>query len=125
MRGNGGLAGGVDETVRRAHGQFALAVGDSQRRILRAARDRAGKKPFFYAHDGGSFAFASTLNALLALLPKRPDIDPRAIDAFLTYQAVPAPMSVWKGVQALPPAHWLTFDAASGSGPIERHWGVS
>lgn len=116
---------GFDETVRRAHGQFALAVWDSQRRILRAARDRAGKKPFFYAHDGGSFAFASTLNALLALLPKRPDVDPRAIDAFLTYQAVPAPMSVWKGVQALPPAHWLTFDAASGRCHVERYWDVS
>lgn len=116
---------GFDETVRRAHGQFALAVWDSRRRILRAARDRAGKKPFFYAHDGGLFAFASTLNALLALLPRRPDVDPHAIDAFLTYQAVPAPMSVWKGVQALPPAHWLTFDAANGSCQIERYWDVS
>ena len=116
---------GFDETVRRAHGQFALAVWDSRRRILRAARDRAGKKPFFYAHDGASFAFASTLNALLALLPRRPDVDPRAIDAFLTYQAVPAPLSVWKGVQALPPAHWLTFDAASGRCLVERYWDVS
>lgn len=116
---------GFDETVRRAHGQFALAVWDGERRILRAARDRAGKKPFYYAHDGGSFAFASTLNALLALLPKRPDVDPRAIDAFLTYQAVPAPMSVWKGVLALPPAHWLTFDAASGLCHVERYWDVS
>jgi asparagine synthase (glutamine-hydrolysing) len=116
---------GFDETVRRAHGQFALAVWDSERRILRAARDRAGKKPFFYAHDGGSFAFASTLHALLALLPKRPEVDPRAIDAYLTYQAVPSPMTVWKGVQALPPAHWLSFDAASGRCHIERYWDVS
>lgn len=116
---------GFDETVRRAHGQFALAVWDSQRRVLRAARDRAGKKPFFYAHDGASFAFASTLNALLALLPKRPEVNPRAIDAFLTYQAVPAPMSVWKGVHTLPAAHWLTFDAASGRCHIERYWDVS
>jgi len=52
-------------------------------------------------------------------------VDPRAIDAFLTYQAVPAPMSVWKGVQSLPPAHWLTFDAASGHCRIERYWDVS
>ncbi len=122
---HGVRAWGFDETVRRSHGQFALAVWDSERRVLRAARDRAGKKPFFYAHDGGAFAFASTLHALLELLPRRPDVDPRAIDAFLTYQAVPAPMSVWKGVQALPPAHWLTFDAATGACRVERYWDVS
>ncbi len=116
---------GFDETVRRAHGQFALAVWDSERRILRAARDRAGKKPFFYAQQGGSLAFASTLNALLELLPERPGVDPRAIDAFLTYQAVPSPMSVWKGVQALPPAHWLTFDANAGTCVVARYWDVS
>ncbi|MBI2407300.1 MAG: asparagine synthase (glutamine-hydrolyzing), partial [Gemmatimonadetes bacterium] len=116
---------GFDETIRRAHGQFALAVWDSDRRILRAARDRAGKKPFFYAHDGGRFAFASTLNALLELLPQRPAVDPRAVDAFLTYHAVPAPMSIWRGIAALPPAHTLTFDAAAGVCRIERYWDVS
>jgi len=118
-------AWGFEETVRRAHGQFALAVWDNERRILRAARDRAGKKPFFYAHDGAAFAFASTLNALLELLPRRPEVDPKAIDAFLTYQAVPAPMSVWQGVLALPPAHWLTFEADSGACTVARYWDVS
>ncbi|HEY3288298.1 MAG TPA: asparagine synthase (glutamine-hydrolyzing) [Gemmatimonadaceae bacterium] len=116
---------GFDETVRRAHGQFAIAVWDSERQILRAARDRAGKKPFFYAHDGATFAFASTLNALRELVPRHPVVDPRAIDAYLTYQAVPAPMSVWQGMQALPPAHTLTFDAASGTCRLDRYWDVS
>ena len=116
---------GFDETVRRAHGQFALAVWDTERRTLRAARDRAGKKPFFYAHEGASFAFASTLNALLELLPTRPRVNALAIDAYLTCQAVPAPLSVWQGVQALPPAHWLAFDATTGSCRIERYWDVS
>ncbi len=118
-------AWGFDETVRRAHGQFAFAVWDAERRVLRAARDRAGKKPFFYSHQGGTLAFASTLNALLELLPHRPSVDPRAIDAFLTYQAVPAPMSVWQGVQALPPAHALSFDANTGVCRVERYWDVS
>ncbi|MHB8838058.1 MAG: asparagine synthase (glutamine-hydrolyzing) [Gemmatimonadaceae bacterium] len=116
---------GFDETVRRAHGQFALAVWDTARRVLRAARDRAGEKPFFYAHDGGTLAFASTLNAVLELLPRRPVVDPTAIDAYLTYQAVPAPMSVWQGVLALPPAHTLTFHADTGACRVERYWDVS
>lgn len=116
---------GFEGTVRRAHGQFALAVWDAAAHTLRMARDRAGKKPLFYAHDGESLAFASTLNAVLELLPQRPHVDPRAIDAYLTYQAVPAPMSVWQGVKALPPAHWLSFDARSGRCDVTRYWDVS
>ncbi len=116
---------GFDATVRRAHGQFALAVWDVASHTLHLARDRAGKKPLFYAHDGASLAFASTLNALLELLPRRPGIDACAIDAYLTYQAVPAPMTVWQGVQALPPAHWLSFDANSGRCVVQRYWDVS
>ena len=94
-------------------------------RTLHLARDRAGKKPLFYAHSGASLAFASTLNALLELLPQRPAVNPRAIDAYLTYQAVPAPMSVWEGVLALPPAHWLSFDARTGRCVVQRYWDVS
>ena len=75
---------GFETTVRRAHGQFALAVWDVAARTLHLARDRAGKKPLFYAHDGASLVFASTLNALLELLPHRPGINMRAIDASLT-----------------------------------------
>ncbi|MHB1310872.1 MAG: asparagine synthase (glutamine-hydrolyzing) [Gemmatimonadaceae bacterium] len=116
---------GFEETVRRAHGQFALAVWDAGSRTLRLARDRAGKKPLFYAHDGASLCFASTLNALLELLPARPRVSARAVDAYLTYQAVPAPMSVWEGVHALPPAHWLSFDANSGRCTVQRYWDVS
>ena len=116
---------GFEGTVRRAHGQFAFAAWDAAAHTLHIARDRAGKKPLFYAHDGASLAFASTLNALLELLPKKPGVDSRAIDAYLTYQAVPSPMSVWQGVHALPPAHWLSFDAGSGRCVVQRYWDVS
>ncbi|MEK6611363.1 MAG: asparagine synthase (glutamine-hydrolyzing) [Gemmatimonadota bacterium] len=116
---------GFEQTVRRVHGQFALAVWDTAEHTLHLARDRAGKKPLFYAHNGASLAFASTLNALLELLPQRPAVNSRAIDAYLTYQAVPAPMSVWEGVHALPPAHWLSFDARTGRCEVQRYWDVS
>lgn len=116
---------GVEGTLRRAHGQFALAIWDAAAHTLHLARDRAGKKPLFYAHHGASLVFASTLNALLELLPQRPGVDARAIDAYLTYQAVPAPMTVWQGVQALPPAHWLSFDGRSAHCVVRRYWDVS
>jgi asparagine synthase (glutamine-hydrolysing) len=116
---------GFEQTLRRIHGQFALAVWDAAEHTLHLARDRAGEKPLFYAHNGASLVFASTLNALLELLPQRPTVNLHAIDAYLTYQAVPAPLSVWEGVRALPPAHRLSFDARSGRCVVQRYWDVS
>lgn len=116
---------GFEGTVRRAQGQFALGVWDAAAHMLHLARDRTGKKPLFYAPHGASLAFASTLNALLELLPQRVVVNPRAIDAYLTYQAVPAPMTAWEGAHALSPAHWLSFDASTGRCTVQRYWDVS
>ena len=116
---------GGAELVRRLDGMFAFAIWDATARILFAARDRVGMKPFFFHQDGRSLHFASTLNALLALLPSTPELDPTAIDAFLVYQTVPAPLSVFRGVRQLSPATFLEFHAESGRCRIERYWSVS
>jgi len=116
-----GLRGLLD----RADGMFAFAIWDSNRRQLLAARDRAGKKPFCFLHQGRSFWFASVQNSLVAMLPGTPPVDPHAIDAYLVYQAVPAPLSVFQGVRQLQPAHALTFDADTGHCSVERYWHVS
>ena len=116
-----GLAG----LLERLDGMFAFAIWDDDRRLLLAARDRAGKKPLFFRHEGRSLQFASTLSALLGLLPGTPALDPHAVDAFLVYQAVPAPMSIFRGVAQLLPAHSLVFALETGACTIERYWDVS
>ncbi|MGH7654206.1 MAG: asparagine synthase (glutamine-hydrolyzing), partial [Gemmatimonadaceae bacterium] len=116
-----GLRGLLD----RLDGMFAFALWDEDRRTLFAARDRAGKKPFFFRHQGRSLHFASTLNALLDLLPGTPALDPQAVDAFLVYQAVPAPRSIFRDVAQLLPAHSLVFSLDAGTCTIERYWDVS
>jgi asparagine synthase (glutamine-hydrolysing) len=116
---------GFEGLLQRLDGMFAFALWDEEKRMLYAARDRAGKKPFFFRHDGRSLHFASTLNALLAFLPGVPPVDPHAIDAFLVYQAVPAPLSVFKGIRQLLPAHALTFSSDSGALTVERYWTLS
>ncbi len=121
---NGYLAWGWEELLRRIDGMFAFAVWDARSRTLHAARDRAGKKPFFYAHRRGGLAFASTLNALNALLPGTPAVDPAALDAYLTYQAVPAPLSIFEGLRQLPPAHQLTFNLDADRLAVSRYWDV-
>src|ERR1700675_1499282 len=77
---NGYLAWGWEELLRRRDGMFAFPIWESRKRRLHVARDRAGKKPLFYARTSEGFVFASTLNAVLDLHRSRPDVDPLAID---------------------------------------------
>lgn len=110
---------GVD-CVRHLHGMFAFALWDKRRQRLVLARDRIGKKPLFYAVSGGDLAFASELRALLEADLGSREVDPRAVDCFFAYGYVPAPLSIFSGVQKLPPAHTLVFE--NGKATLERYW---
>jgi asparagine synthase (glutamine-hydrolysing) len=122
---NGYREWGWEELLKRIDGMFAFAIWDSRERRLHIARDRAGKKPLFYAQTSGGLVFASTLNALLELYGSRPELDSSAIDAYLTYQAIPSPLTVYRGIRQLPPAHALTFEPDTHKVAIQRYWNVS
>jgi asparagine synthase (glutamine-hydrolysing) len=106
--------------VERLHGMFGLAVWDATRRRLLLARDRVGKKPLYYAQSGGELSFASELAALLEdeRIPR--EVDHRALDAYLAYRWVPAPMTAFRAVRKLPPASILVFE--DGRATISRYW---
>ena len=88
------------------------------------ARDRVGKKPLFYAEADGQFVFASELQALLQHPGVSRELDPAAIDDYLTYGYVPAPATAFRGVYKLPPAHHLTIQLDDdGAGVRERKVG--
>jgi asparagine synthase (glutamine-hydrolysing) len=110
---------GVD-CVRSLHGMFAFALWDHRQRRLLLARDRVGKKPLFYSRSDRGIAFASELRALLADREISREIDHQAIDCYLAYQYVPAPLSVFRAVRKLPPASTLVF--ADGDVSISRYW---
>src|SRR3954447_2842705 len=96
--------------VARLRGMFAFAVWDQRRRRLYLARDRVGKKPLFYTRQADRFLFASELQGLLADPDVAREVDPVAIDTYLSYGYIPAPASAFRGIAKLPPAHWLTLD---------------
>jgi asparagine synthase (glutamine-hydrolysing) len=102
--------------VRDLDGMFAFAIWDPAKRTLFAARDRMGKKPFVYRHDGARFQFASELAALEG--PK--SLDRVALEHYLAFGYIPAPLTITEGVRKLPPAHTLTFDGSSVR--VERYW---
>src|SRR5581483_10743303 len=122
---HGYRAWGWEKLLERIDGMFAFAIWDKRARRMHMARDRAGKKPLFYSQSGGQLVFASTLNALLELQRSRPQLDSAAIDAFLVFQAIPAPLTAYLGIWQLPPAHQLTFDTGIEKIEIKRYWDVS
>ena len=103
-------------------GMFAVAIWDAKRRRLVLARDRFGIKPLYYRHTGDSLSFASELKALLPQPDFSREIDPDALDAFLAFSFVPAPLSIFREVRKLPPGCTLVWDADSGAEvTIERY----
>jgi asparagine synthase (glutamine-hydrolysing) len=104
---------------------FAFAIFDRPRRRVMLARDRVGKKPLYYGilRQGApeeSLVFASELKSLLADPDFPRDIEPLAINHYLTYQYVPAPWSIFKEARKLPPAHWLLYE--NGSTTLAQYW---
>jgi asparagine synthase (glutamine-hydrolysing) len=91
------------------NGMFAIAIWDASRRRLVLGRDRLGKKPLVYRHDSGRLLFASELKSILQVPGLPRDIDPAAIDEYLTYQYVPHPNCIFRGYQKLPPGHLAVY----------------
>ena len=93
-------------------GMFAFALWDERRRRLILARDRLGKQPLVYRQEAHRLLFASELKSLLEVDGVPRDIDPAALDAYLTYQYVPHPLTIFRGIRKLPPAHYAVYQDA-------------
>ena len=116
------VAWGLEATLRRARGMFALALWDRAGKTLTLARDRIGEKPLYYGRVGGGFAFGSELKALRALPSSRFDTDPGALALMLRYGYVPAPYSIYRGIFKLPPGTLLRVTADGRFGDPEPWW---
>jgi asparagine synthase (glutamine-hydrolysing) len=112
-----------DDCVEVLRGMFAFALWDRRRRRLLLARDRIGKKPLFYARRNGSLVFASEVRAVLQDEDVPHDVSYDALDCYLQYQYVPAPLSAFAALRKLPPAHRLSWE--SGEVAIQRYWRLS
>ncbi|MHC4384927.1 MAG: asparagine synthase (glutamine-hydrolyzing), partial [Planctomycetota bacterium] len=113
-----------DDCVRRFNGMFAFVIHDRNARRLFGARDRMGKKPFYYVCDGGRFAFASEPKALLHHPAVRREMDLGALARYLIFEHVPAPYAIYAGMRKLPRGHRLSFDLNSGRLSVNRYWAL-
>jgi asparagine synthase (glutamine-hydrolysing) len=99
---------------------FGLAIWDTRRRTLLIARDRIGIKPMHYATVNGRFYFGSELKSLLEAPDLPRDLDPDALDHYLSFLYTPRDGSIFKSVRKLPPGHLLTWQ--DGRVAIEQFW---
>lgn len=113
-----------DDLPTRVDGMFAIALWDDTRKRGLLARDRMGKKPLYYHVKDDRLYFASEIKALLQIPGFVREINLEALHHFLSFKHVPHPLSIFKGVHQLPPAHRLIFEPGRPV-RVERYWDVS
>ena len=112
-----------DECVQHLRGMFGFAVWDSRKRRLLLARDRLGIKPLYYSRADGRLVFGSEIKAILQHPSVQIRMNLESLNHFLSLKYVPAPLTMFEGIHALPPGCLLTCDA---NGVTERrYWDLS
>src|SRR6476660_3584865 len=112
-----------DEMVQHLNGMFAFALWDSKRRRMLIARDRFGEKPLYWGVFDNTLLFASEPKVLLAHPSVKPSLNLQALRQYLSFDYVPAPLSIYEGINKLPAAHKLTLE--DGRVDVERYWQLS
>jgi asparagine synthase (glutamine-hydrolysing) len=110
--------------VDHLRGMFAFALWDAPLQQLFIARDRVGKKPLYYSLTAdGTFVFGSELKSLLEHPAIERETNADALDAYLSFGYVPDPLSIFRGIEKLPPGHRLSF--VDGRVTVEQYWDFS
>lgn len=113
---------GVKEALSRFDGMFAFALWDAKQRRLTLARDRMGEKPLYCGWAGRTFLFASELKALADHPDFEPRIDPQAVRGLMRYSYIPAPASIYQGIEKLAPGAIRVVDAETGAIRDDVYW---
>ncbi len=113
------------DCVEQFRGMFAFALWDSVRRTLFCARDRLGKKPFYYYWDGRLFAFASEIKALFEHPAISPAIEESLVPEYLAFGYSSGDRTLFAGIRKLMPGHYLTLRLGRHAAlEIRRYWDV-
>jgi len=112
-----------DDMVTHLNGMFAFALWDERRRRLLIARDRFGEKPLYWGVFDNTLLFASEPKVLLAHPSVRPSLNLQALRQYLSFDYIPAPLSIYEGIYKLPAAHKLTLEDRKVT--VDRYWRLS
>ncbi len=112
------------EFVKKLRGMFAIGIYDKKRNRLVLTRDHVGIKPLYYSiKSNKNLVFGSEIKAILTYPGIDREIDPEALDYFVTLEYIPAPFSIFKHIRKLPAGHLLVYE--KGTLKIEKYWDVT
>ena len=112
------------DCVKHLRGMFAFAIWDRRKRVLFAARDRLGIKPFYYRWDGRAFLFGSEIKAILAYPGVVAEFNPGTLSEYLAFGYITGAETMFAGIRKLMPGHILEL-GEQGEPRIERYWDLS
>src|SRR5947207_2728890 len=111
------------DMVRHLNGMFAFALWDTRQKRLFIARDRFGEKPLYWGVFNNTLLFASEPKVLLAHPAVKTSLNLQALREYLSFDYVPAPLTIYQGINKLPAAHMLTL--ANGKIETRPYWSLS
>jgi asparagine synthase (glutamine-hydrolysing) len=115
---------GVEKSLPRLQGMFAIAAWDRTDRALWLLRDRFGKKPLYYGTFGKTTMFGSELKALRLHPGLVAELDRDAVAAYLRFNCIPAPLSIYRGIRKLPAASWLRISYDGMTDGPHSYWSM-
>lgn len=112
-----------EDCVKKLRGMFAFALYDTKNKRLLIARDRLSEKPLYYWKTEKELAFSSEMKSLLVYVREKGiELDPDAVNMFLHYQYIPESYTCVKGVNKLPPAHYIAISVRDFSFNLRKYW---
>jgi asparagine synthase (glutamine-hydrolysing) len=113
---------GIVETLRKAVGMFAFVLWDKRDRVLTMARDRMGEKPLYFGWQGRYLLFGSELGALRAHPSFQADVDRNALTLLMRHSYIPAPYSIYQGINKLQPGQVLSLKIGEREPNTFTYW---
>lgn len=115
---------GIEATLQKAVGMFAIALWDRQLNRLTLARDRMGEKPLYYGSNGGSLLFASELKAMKAYPGFKPSVELGSVALLLRHNYIPAPYSIYQGIRKLSPGMLVHIERPDELPEPQAYWSL-
>jgi asparagine synthase (glutamine-hydrolysing) len=117
---------GLERTLKKSIGMFAIALWDVKYKTLFLARDRMGEKPMYYGWQGyedkSVFLFGSELKALKEHPSFLAKIDRGSLSLLLRHSYIPAPYSIYEGISKLEPGSILSLSLNQPEPVITKYW---
>lgn len=115
---------GVDKTLAKINGMFAIAFWDGHQRQLYLIRDRIGQKPLYYYFDQSKLLFGSELKSFLTYPSFRPELNQQAVAEFLKYAYVPEPLAIYQKTFKVTPGDYVVYSSDSNTISSHTYWSL-